>query len=247
MHPLETREQAITAYANGKSPIEICKTFGISRSCLYNWIKLFSVRQDTDSNIKYTYSQIISLQKQLAKLSKEHNILQQAYNYLNPNLTQRLEIAVSLNGQFPTKQLCRVIGVHHATFYNHDRRRVLVTQYELHDKFLKEQITRIYAESDGRFGANKIFQKLTSLGIHTSLGKVSSLMKMLNLKSKRRNSPIRINDAPKTFYYRNKLEQNFNQSAPNKFWVGDTTCIIINKNKYYLCVVMELFSRKILA
>lgn len=247
MYTLEIRNQALLAYKDGKSPTKICKTFGISRSCLYNWIKLFSVRRDTDKNAEYTYSQIVSLQKQLAKLTQEHNILQQAYNYLNPNLTQRLEIADSLNGQFPTKQMCRVIGIHHATFYNHDRRRVLVTQYELHDKFLKEQITRIHAESDGRFGANKIFQKLTSLGVHTSLSKVSSLMKLLNLKSKRRNSPIHTNDAPKSFFCKNKLEQNFNQSAPNKFWVGDVTCIIINKNKYYLCVVMELFSRKILA
>ena len=145
MYCLETRNQVLKAYNNGKSFIDICKTFGISRSCLYNWIKPFSGRRDTDSNTKYTYSQIVSLQKQLAKLTQEHNILQKAYNHLNPNLTQRLEIADSLNGQFPTKQLCRVIGVHHATFYNHDRRRVLVTQYELHDKFLKEQITHPYS------------------------------------------------------------------------------------------------------
>ncbi|MBD5132666.1 MAG: transposase [Clostridiales bacterium] len=216
MYSLETRSQAINAYTNGVTTKEICKTFGISHSSLYNWIKLFSVRRDTDRNTKYSYSQIISLQKQLAKLAREHTILHQAYNYLNPNLTQRLEIADSLNGQFPTKQMCRVIGIHHATFYNHDRCRVLVTQYELHDKFLKEQITRIHAESDGRFSANKIFQKLTSLGVHTSLGKVSSLMKTPNLKSNRRNSPMHTNDdAPKSFYCKNKLEQNFNQSAPN--------------------------------
>lgn len=247
MYSLEIRNQTLLAYKDGKSSIEICKIFGISRSCLYNWIRIYTTRTDKTTTTKYSYSQIVSLQKQLAKLTKEHNVLQQAYNYLNPSLTQRLEIADSLNGQFPTKQLCRVIGIHHATFYNHDRRRVLVTQYGRHDKFLKEQITCIFTESDGRFGANKFFQKLTSLGIHTSLGKVSSLMKSLNLKSKRRNSPIHTNDAPKSFFCKNKLEQNFNQSAPNKFWVGDITCIIIDKNKYYICVVMELFSRKILA
>lgn len=247
MYSIETRNQVIIAYHDKKSPAEICKTFGISRSCLYNWIKLYSIRQCKNSDVKYSYSHIISLQKRLAKLTQEHNILQKAYDYLNPTLAQRLEIADDLNGQFPTKKLCRVIGVNHATFYNHDRRRVLVTQYEQHEKILKEQITRIYTESDGRFGANKIFQKLTSNGIHTSLGKVSALMKILNIKSKRRNSPIHTNSQPKSFYCKNKLKQNFNQSDPNKFWVGDITCIIINKNRYYLCVVMELFSRKILS
>lgn len=79
------------------------------------------------------------------------------------------------------------------------------------------------------------------------MGKVSSLMKTLNLKSKRRNAPIHTNNHPKSFYCKNKLKQNFNQSKLNKFWVGDVTCIIIDKNKYYLCIVMELSSRKIIA
>ncbi len=215
MYTIETRTQALYAYTDGKSPKEICKSFGISRSCLFNWIKLYAVRKDTVTDIEYSYSQMKLLQKQIVNLTRKNEILQQAYDCLNPSLKQRLEIADKLNGQFPTKQLCRIIGVHHATFYNHDRHRVLVTQYELHDKFLKEQISHIYNESGGRFGANKIFQKLQGLGIRTSLGKVSSLMKELNLKSKRRNSPIHTNNSPKSFYYKNRLEQNFNQSAPN--------------------------------
>lgn len=41
--------------------------------------------------------------------------------------------------------------------------------------------------------------------------------------------------------------QQFNQATPNCFWVGDTTCLIINRNRFYVCVVMDLFSRKIIA
>ncbi len=247
MYTLEIRNKVITAYNNNQSVKEICNTFQISRSCLFNWIKLYSLRIDTTTNNQYSYSQIIALQRKFKKLSREYEILQNAYNCINPNLSQRLAVADNLKSKFPTKQICRVLGIHHATFYNHDRRRVLVTQNELRDEFLKEQIKQIHSESDCRFGANKIFQKLQTLGIRTSLSKVSSLMKKLKLKSKRRNSPVRHTDAPKKFYYKNKLEQNFNQTAPNKFWTGDVTCIIIDKNRYYLCVVMELFSRKILA
>ncbi len=128
MYTIETRKKAISAYTDGKSPKEICKSFGISRSCLYNWINLYTVRKDTVTDIEYSYSQVKSLQKQMAKLTRKYEILQQAYNCLNPNLTQRLEVVDKLKGQFPTKQLCRVIGIHHATFYNHDICRVLVTQ-----------------------------------------------------------------------------------------------------------------------
>ena len=247
MFSLETRKRAIAAYLDKKSVKSICDELRISRSCLYNWIKLYSKRNEPSTNTEYTYSRIVALRKKLDKLAREYEILQAAYECLKPSLSQKLEIANKLKGRYPTKQMCRVLGVNHATFYNHDRRRVLVTKNELRDDLLKEKITQIYNESGGRFGANKIFQKLQGLGIRSSLGKVSSLMKELKLKSKRRNSPIAHGETPKTFYDKNKLEQKFNQAQPNKFWTGDVTCIIIGKNRYYLCVVMELFSRKILA
>lgn len=51
----------------------------------------------------------------------------------------------------------------------------------------------------------------------------------------------------KEFYYKNKLKQNFVQSRPNLFWVGDITEVKINSAKFYLCVVLDLFSRKVIA
>lgn len=38
---------------------------------------------------------------------------------------------------------------------------------------------------------------------------------------KRRKRPIKKADNPKRFYCKNKLKQNFVQSRPNLFWVGD--------------------------
>ena len=81
MYSTEIHKQAINAYNNGISVKEICTSFSISRSCLYNWIKLFSVKQYTESNAQYTYSLIIELQKQLSKLAQEYKILQQAYDF----------------------------------------------------------------------------------------------------------------------------------------------------------------------
>lgn len=46
---------------------------------------------------------------------------------------------------------------------------------------------------------------------------------------------------------RNKLRQRFNQTDPNKVWASDFTHICIGGTKYYLCVILDLFSRKVLA
>lgn len=143
--------------------------------------------------------------------------------------------------------MCRMLNVNFSTFYNHDRRRVKETVYAKNDANYKKVILEIYNKSDGRFGANKIYQKMKSMGFAISARKVSILMKELNIKSKRRNSPIKNSSTNKNFYRKDKLKQQFNQVIPNRFWVGDVTCLIINNNRFYICVVMDLFSRKIIA
>ena len=43
----------------------------------------------------------------------------------------------------------------------------------------------------------------------------------------------------------NHLRQEFNQKAPNLVWASDFTYIKVNGKFFYLCVIMDLFSRKI--
>lgn len=44
----------------------------------------------------------------------------------------------------------------------------------------------------------------------------------------------------------NYLKQQFNPSFPNSVWASDFTYIKVNGSFHYLCVVMDLFSRKII-
>lgn len=48
-------------------------------------------------------------------------------------------------------------------------------------------------------------------------------------------------------YYRNYLWQQFDQSSPNQVWVSDITYVKVGKAYYYVCVVMDLFSRMIIS
>ena len=45
----------------------------------------------------------------------------------------------------------------------------------------------------------------------------------------------------------NHLHQEFNQRCPNIVWVSDFTYIRVAGKWYYLCIVMDLFSRKVIA
>ena len=45
----------------------------------------------------------------------------------------------------------------------------------------------------------------------------------------------------------NHLQQNFRQNAPNLVWASDITFPKAGRKWYYLCIVMDLFSRKVIA
>lgn len=45
----------------------------------------------------------------------------------------------------------------------------------------------------------------------------------------------------------NKLQQQFTVSEPNRVWVSDTTCFKAKDKYYYVCVILDLFSRKVIA
>ena len=45
----------------------------------------------------------------------------------------------------------------------------------------------------------------------------------------------------------NHLKQNFNQKAPNLVWVSDITYLKAGGKWYYLCIVMDLYSRKVIS
>ena len=47
--------------------------------------------------------------------------------------------------------------------------------------------------------------------------------------------------------FTNHLHQEFNQKAPNLVWTSDFTYIKVNGKWYYLCIVMDLFSRKVIS
>ena len=81
------------------------------------------------------------------------------------------------------------------------------------DEELKKEIYRIYKESDGRFGSKKILIKLKDIGINTTINKVKTLMKFLNISStqKLRKCEPKIEKKGKdnSQYYINKLKKKF--------------------------------------
>lgn len=46
---------------------------------------------------------------------------------------------------------------------------------------------------------------------------------------------------------RNVLCQQFSATRPNEVWVSDVTCFRLQDRNHYICVILDLFSRKVIA
>lgn len=72
-------------------------------------------------------------------------------------------------------------------------------------------------------------------------------MKSMQLPKMSTEKPHRSHPGKDHAVCQNYLQQKFKQNAPNLVWVSDITYIKVSSKWYYLCVIIDLFSRKVIA
>jgi len=136
--------------------------------------------------------------------------------------------------------------VNRSTYYKHFHSEPAPRTIE--NQKIKSAILHIYADYDKRLGAYKIaYIPGRDYGIHISVGRVYRLMKSMNLPPMSTSKPRWKNSACEEGECPNHLHQEFSQDAPNLVWVSDFTYIKAGGKWYYLCVVIDLFSRKVIS
>ena len=119
--------------------------------------------------------------------------------------------------------------------------------YEIRNEMLRPKILEIFNDSKERFGAPKIRIKLKEEGFVVSVESVTKLMNEMGLVCKQ--NCIKKYTPTKNYYVYslNILNRNFNPDKPNRYWASDITYMPTNEGCCYICVVLELFSRKVIA
>lgn len=194
-----------------------------------------------------TPKEFSALKKRVEKLEGIIQVLKSVDCTVSAPLQDKLKALETLYGQFSVHTLCDALEVPRGTFYNHILRNKKENKsYQLRRTELSEQIRQIYDESDQIYGAKKISAVLKSRGVATSDKMVSELMQEMNLAS--------IRTGAKRLYMRfhaqkknDRLGKQFSASAPNQIWVSDVTYFAYNKKMYYICAILDLYSRKVLS
>lgn len=106
------------------------------------------------------------------------------------------------------------------------------------------QVQQVFDDSRQRYGAEKIRAVLTENGIKAGKKRIRAIMQELGLESIRENAK-RNYKKRQEYQKRNLLNQNFSVQRINEVWVSDITYFKIKGYGIYVCVIIDLFSRRV--
>ena len=141
--------------------------------------------------------------------------------------------------------MCRRYAVTRAGFYAWRHRGESVHAEQ--DRRLSTEITRVFATHHERYGSPRVYRQLVRAGWSCSRHRVARLMRGAGLRAKAVQG-YRAKAKVHHLYARhpNRL-WTASVTQPNQAWVGDITYLRVGKGWRYLAIVMDQYSRRILA
>lgn len=239
--------EIVKRHINGESVGSISKSNSIPKSTIYYWINRYSkdIRKKTPAR---TVLELDHARTRIKKLEGIIEVLRAVDCTASTPLRHKLEALVPLYGQYSVHTLCDALDVPRGTFYNHIlRNKRNEAWFVKRREDLKLLIQEVYDESNQIFGAGKIRAALSNRGCVVSENIVSELMQEMGLRSIRVSSKKDNRMLKRDERRVNILQQNFNVDQPNKVWASDVTCYKFKETYFYICVFIDLFSRRILA
>ena len=240
----ETQQAAMREYRQGKGVTKIAQELGAARSTVYDWIgKNGCAHQKKEVNLKL----FRELQLQNERLKKTIEILKTVpFSAVNAPLQEKLPTIENMAGDYSVNALCEALNVPKGTYYNYlNRGKHGNTVYAKRRREVTPIIEEIYNASNHTYGPGKIAAVMRDRGFHITEHYVADIMHSNGWFSLRSNA--------KRLYLENmeqkenRIHQQFSADAPNRVWVSDVTTFKLRKKAYYICVILDLFSRRVLA
>lgn len=145
---------------------------------------------------------------------------------------------------WPTRTMCRVLGVSSSGFYDWLGRPPSERQRE-NERLLKA-IRASHEASDCTYGSPRVFRDLRDAGEGCSENRIARLMQKAGLKA--RHKRRRVPGQPAGGIHAvapNLLDRHFEASGPNQKWAADFTYVWTTEGWLYIAVVLDLFSRRV--
>jgi len=147
--------------------------------------------------------------------------------------------------EFSIKRMCSVFTLNPYAYHAWCRRGL--SERELYDEKIKEKIIQLYSDPRLRtYGSPRLCPELNEAGLKCGHNRVAKIMRINGITARRRKKHKYKKQTNEVNYiFPNLLNRNFNQKMPNIVWVSDITFIPTVSGWVYLCVFIDLFSKRI--
>ena len=147
--------------------------------------------------------------------------------------------------RIPHAVACRALGVSRSWFYKW-KGGVPGPRAQRRDR-LKAEVSRLFAEHEGKYGSPRITADLRDAGWRVSENTVAGLMRELGLAARRKRRR-RSTTRPGKGRWRapDLVKRDFPAAKINCRWYGDGTEIPTGEGKLYLASVLDMASRRVL-
>ncbi len=240
----EFKEQIVQEHFAGNTITELVKEHSLSRNTIYSWIKQYgkAIKRTKPINMR----EYNDLQQKCERLEKMVEILQQAPCTVTAPLSERYTLIQDLSEKYSVSLLCKTMKVAKGSYYNHIfRNKNENTKFEEKKRELTPIIEKIFNDSKQIYGASKIHAILKDRGYVVGQNTIADIM--------HENGWFCIGHGAKKLYYmnlerkENLLKQQFTVTRPNEVWVSDVTYFKYNNTVFYICVILDLFARKVIS
>lgn len=244
-YTLEFKKSIVEKYQQQISVTDLSKKYEVPRSSIYNWIDLYLEKPIEDINI--SKKQFNSLISKMNRMKDEYKLMKKILSSLELTMAERLDYAKQLHEKgYSVHMVCRLLDINRSTFYHDKFRKPEVTLIEENDQEFKPVISRLFDVTEGRLGARKIRTLMMKDGYQISERRVKRLMDEMDLVPNKPDDDYNNYHKRKYAYKPNIISKSEHYPYPNKIWVSDLTYIRVKREHFYLFVIIDLHSRKVI-
>ena len=147
-------------------------------------------------------------------------------------------------GQYSVEAMCRLFEVSRSGYYAWRQRQ----GKEARDQWLVDLIIDCQQRCKQTYGCRRVRRWiLRQYGKNVNLKAILRVMRKLDLLSQVRRRRPYVHYQQAIHKYPNLLKRAFDQPLPNQFWVTDITYIPTAKGMVYMCAVIDLCGKMLLA
>lgn len=247
VYPKSFKDEVVKYYQSNHTIADTRKKYGIAESTLFEWCKRYNEQHYLSTSQSPRIKHWHQKELHLNKIEHQLEVLSKCSCTVSASIDEKMAAIEALEGQYSIHVLCEALNLPRGTYYNRKRKENLKNSYERSDDEIKPLIEKVFYDSKERFGRKPIHHKLLEMGYCVSEKRVARLMQEMGLNVKKpqflaeHKKPI-----PRTAF-KNHLGRQFDQLQPNLVWVSDITYAKVGDTYYYICVILDLCSRKLLS